>query len=379
MANPGRNKEAYQKAVETFDLLGSGHYAERAAHDSLKVYNLFLTGYNPGEVRAETNLGFRLLKTLKRYASLTAKRNRVVIADGEREIATEEDAFDGLVCTHVLASELVAPFFVGKNTLSDRIFKDIASLGFSYVEAVTNCVAEQYIGEESSLEEKCLAVDLARQALRVGELYRSEGLGRKTQSEIRRLTPFIVGITGKAKAIRSFENVSTTRKKVYKKRELMSKLCAELTETEDGKLTYVPDFIFPIANGAIEFGIWLANAYEDVGIYEEDKEPPTVYPVMFSIKTRKQREPWVEHDTSVLGKGLERTSVLVLEDWVTTGNTLRGILMEVEKHFPREIRVATLKRDPRSFEVPLLENYRFYTGQVSEYTGSKTDSLTDVE
>jgi len=98
---------------------------------------------------------------------------------------------------------------------------------------------------------------------------------------------------------------------------------------------------------------------------------------LYSIKTRRHRSPWIDNDSKVLGE-LEGKNVLVVEDWVTTGNTLRGILLEVERRYPHEVRVATIKRDPESSKSALLKKYRFYIGKSAQYRGGKTDALSQV-
>ena len=79
-----------------------------------------------------------------------------------------------------------------------------------------------------------------------------------------------------------------------------------------------------------------------------------------------------------MGKDLEGQDLLVVEDWVTTGNTLRGILNELDMRYPHEIRVATIKRDPDKSKARALNNFKFYVGQWTEYNGPKTDSLKNL-
>jgi len=105
----------------------------------------------------------------------------------------------------------------------------------------------------------------------------------------------------------------------------------------------------------------------------------STYPLFFSIKTRRHQRPWVENDSPFLEKRLENKDVLITEDWVTTGNTLRGILREVDETYPRDIRVATLKRDPDKSKIPILDNYKFYTGSWSHYDGPKIDRFVQSD
>ena len=100
---------------------------------------------------------------------------------------------------------------------------------------------------------------------------------------------------------------------------------------------------------------------------------------MYSIKTRKQRYPWIAHDGEFLANNVLEKNVLLTEDWVTTGNTVRGILKELEGAFPHEVRIATVKRDPEQSKVPILDKYKFYVGIWNKYTGAKNDSIKDLK
>jgi hypoxanthine phosphoribosyltransferase len=161
--------------------------------------------------------------------------------------------------------------------------------------------------------------------------------------------------------MRSYENVATTPKKISHGEKLQQELQEALTVRDPrGDLLFCPSVIFPIAHGGTEFGVRIANAYQNNGF------DPIVYPLLFSMKTRKQRIPWVENDAPFLAKELEGKCLLT-EDWVTTGNTLRGIIQEVERTFPREIRVATIKRDREKSLLPFLDHYCFYVGEHAVY------------
>ena len=65
---------------------------------------------------------------------------------------------------------------------------------------------------------------------------------------------------------------------------------------------------------------------------------------------------------------------------LTTSNVeldplIKGEINEIEKFFPKEIKIATLKRDPEKSKVAILDKYDFYVGMWSEYDGPKTDAL----
>lgn len=370
MANQERNRHNYDKIVEAFDALSKGDHPEKLEVLVNRARNLFVDGFQP-HTYPESDFGKQVLADIQEYSQLLAKRREVEIAGGKRHITTEDDALQALILAEAIARELLVPLFNEKNEFSNTVFNDIMNLSLSYVDAIVNGVANEYIGIDDALKEKLIAIELAKQGMRVIDSYHAKGLNEDTKQALKRFEEPLIA-TNK-KLMRPFENVATTQKNVNRKERLMERLQEEVTEQDPkGDFVFKPEVIFPIAHGGTEFGVRIANTYEDRG------HSAIVYPLMFSMKTRKQGYPWVQHDAKFLGKSLEGQDVLIVEDWVTTGNTLRGILSKVEEVFPREIRVATIKRDPRKSGIAILGNYKFYVGKHSNYIGKKTDSLVDM-
>lgn len=369
MGNEGNN-ELYRQIVNTFNRLSSGDHPSDLEHMVSKAYMLFSGGYVPSE-QPSSDFGGEILRNLLEYGKLLSLRKKIKVDGAEREFATEQEAYQSLILSNKLANDLILPNFNLKTDFSNKVFNDIYNLGLAYLHGIVSGVADEYIGDEEAFDAKKRAVRIAGKGIRVQDRYHEEGLGKKLRECVKTLAKRIE--KAQPGFLRSFELVPTSQKKIYHGHELMRKVAEEITETDSSdEFVFTPSVIFPIAQGGNEFGLRIANAYQDKGY------SPVVYPLLYSIKTRKHRSPWIAHDSQILGRNLENQDLLVVEDWVTTGNTLRGILNELNQNYPHEIRVATVKRDPLKSKIPALNHYKFYVGQWTEYNGGKTDSLRDL-
>jgi hypoxanthine phosphoribosyltransferase len=375
MANPEKIKNSYQSIINTFEGLSSGTSSAKDLQKATeKAYMLFTGGYFPHKF-PEGNFAAENIKRIAAYCNLLSKRNKIDIAGGEREVATESEALLSLRYAARISENFLINTFKGmdKTSFSNKVFNDITNLSLSYVDSIVDGVADEYIAVNESNEAKNRAVLLARQGIRVGDSYCKTGLSSGTDEELKKFSRTLA--LSDDKLVRSFEIVATTQKKISRKKELIAKINQELAiDTKKAVSPFIPDIIFPIAHGGTELGLRVANNYEDNGA-----DTILVYPLMYSIKTRKQKYPWISNDSAFLGKKLEGLEFLVTEDWVTTGNTLRGILNKLEETFPLEVRVATIKRDPEKSKIPILDKYSFYIGSWSEYKGQKTDSISEMD
>ena len=366
MSNEG-NKELYRQIVMVFDELSSGNRPSELEHIVSRAHRLFSGGYNPTEYPT-SDFGVEIVRNLAEYGNLLHQRKKIIIEGAEREVTTEQEAHRSLVLASELADRLILPNFESKTEFTNKVFNDIYNLGLAYLQGIVAAVGEEYINSEDAFDAKTTAVRIAGKGIRVLDVYHDDGLSKKLKGCVKNLTRRIK--KSQPEFVRSFELVPTSQKKIYHGNLLMKHLTEEITKTDSaGEFIFKPHTIFPIAQGGNEFGLRIANAYQD------KEYSPQVYPLLYSIKTRKHRYPWVSHDSMVLGKELEDKDLLVVEDWVTTGNTLRGILNELERRYPHEIKVATIKRDPEKSKARTLNSYNFYVGQWAEYNGSKTDSL----
>ncbi len=371
--NLTKEKYLYRQFVDSLEKSSNGEAVDRMEIILDRAFILFLGGDFRPVYYPTSDFLAKNIKDLSEYCETLKHRRKIDIEGGEREVTTEKDAFDSLVLANSLARNLVMPFVHVSNQFTNRIFNDIYNLSLSYVEAICSGVADEYIDQKKSPEAKLEAVELARQGIDIKKIYDTNRLSPNLQTEFKSLDNLIK--FAHPEFMRPFELVATSRKKIYKKKELTEKIRPDLTRTDaQGKLLFYPSVIFPIANGGIELGIELSIAYDKL-----TEREPIVYPLMFSMKTRKQRYPWTQNDTDFLSQSLENSDVLITEDWVTTGNTLRGILQKIEDTYPREIRIATWKRDPEKSKIPILDKYKFYVGSWSTYIGGKTDSLKDME
>jgi hypoxanthine phosphoribosyltransferase len=363
------NKELYRKVIDTFDNFSSRDSKTGLEQLVSRAHYLFLGGFVPSQYPS-SDFGKQIVGDLAEYGHLLSLRKKIDIAGGEREVSTETEAYQSLILVSRLAENLILPHFHTQTDFSNKIFNDIYNLGLSYLHGIIAAVANQYIDEEEAFDAKSNAVKIASRGIRLYDAYhRDGGKDKQLVSCVRKLSRSIKRV--QPEFLRSFELVPTSQKKIYHGQEIMKALVEEISDINEksGEFLFKPNVIFPIAQGANEFGLRIAHAYQDKGY------SPLVYPLFYSIKTRKHRAPWVSYDSKILGKQLEGQDLLVVEDWVTTGNTLRGILYELDKKYPRELRVATIKRDPSKSKIPALNNYHFYVGQWTEYTGQKVDSL----
>ena len=371
MSNGEKSRRIYREFVDQIEGLGRGDSVPDVHRTVDRVYLMMSGGCYRPSVHPEGDWAGRVAKSLDQYCISLSERKKVEIAGAKREIATEDAAFNSLKLALNLVGDLALPHFREKSQFSNTLFHDIYNLSLAYVDSIVSGVSDQYISSDDAFDAKRNAVVLAKNGMIAGKTYASSGFSPELNLALER-TKAAMGLASPY-LLRPFENVATERKAVYKKDELTEKLKGEVTERAGSSFEFHPDFIFPIAQGGTELGIELGMAYEEQGA-----DFPLVYPLMFSMKTRKQRVPWTEHDSRLLEQGFEGKNLLTTEDWVTTGNTLRGILNALEMTFPREIRVATLKRDPEKSQIPVLDKYRFYTGISARYGGTKTDSLADM-
>jgi hypoxanthine phosphoribosyltransferase len=336
-----------------------------------KAHFLFLGGFVPTEYPS-SDFGKKIVRDLAEYGHLLSLRKKVNIAGGEREVSTETEAYQSLILASQLADNLILPHFNYKTDFSNVVFNDIYNLGLAYLHGIISAIAQQYIDEEEAFDAKTNAVGIASKGIRLHDAYiHTDELNKQLGPCVKKLSRRLN--RAQPEFLRSFELVPTSQKKVYRGQEIMRTMVDEISEVDaSGNFVFKPAVIFPIAQGANEFGLRIAHAYQDKGY------SPQVYPLLYSIKTRKHRSPWIAYDSKVLGNSLEGKDLLIAEDWVTTGNTLRGILYEVERTYPNEIRIATIKRDPTKSKTPSLKNYHFYVGQWTEYIGQKVDSLGSV-
>ncbi len=376
MSNPEKSRRIYRKIVGSLEDLARGNIVPDLENTLSKAHLLFLSGYHPPEEDKPSDyFAAPILTDITDYYTLRRKRARKVIAGGEREITTEDEALESLKLVESISRNLILPYFTRRNSFSNSIFKDIHNLGLAYLHSIVGAVADEYIPNEEARMSKLVAVDLAKGALReVDQYFEMDEVRMNMELKKKGRTFRNLLSMAQLKYIRSFELVPTDQKHIHHGNRLMKQLQDEITEKDEtGDFRFAPRVIFPIAQGGNEFGIRLSMAYEDKG------HLPVTYPLFYSIKTRKHRYPWIGNDSDFLGKSLEGEDLLIVEDWVTTGNTLRGILNQLENVYPREIRIATLKRDKEKSIVPILDRYQFYVGSWAIYNGDKTDSLSEMD
>lgn len=369
--NINKNRPLYDSFVKNLSQIASGSLPNDFDKLVDRMYVAFLDGFRVSKY-PNFDYGAQVVKSLQQYSSLVAGRKKVDISESKREITMESESYEALVVTSDLIGNLILPHIRNKTNFSNKLFHELYNLGFSCLEAIVSGISDEYIDRTEATAAKLSAVELAKATQRAAKMYFKNG-NQITYALAAPFEKFNSTIESfPSKHLRPFETVTVSPKEIARKEEVIRKIIGELMSGES-RPEFTPHIICPIAQGGNELGIVLANAYEDHG------HSPIVYPLMYSIKTRKQRHPWIAYDGDFLTTRVNGKDVLLTEDWVTTGNTVRGILNELEGVFPHEMRVATLKRDPEQSNVPILDKYGFYVGMYSKYTGGKVDTVNSAK
>ncbi len=363
-------KKAYLEFLELLDGISSGKPAQGVEHLADKSYLTFLHGYSP-DVFPKFEFGRSVVSALIESASLKSKRIHRDVAGTRRELASEDEALRSLRAAQFLGKNLISPFFRKTNSFSNRVINETYHLGFSFLDLVCNASADDFIPLDEIFDAKFHAMKIAQDVTRLKEHYSVKGV-EEIGDKFDLLAPHIEGIN--SDYIRPYELVATQRKSPSRKDELTRKIVQDVIGDENSKgEPYRPEVIFPVAHGGSELGANIANAFEDMG------HSPIVYPLLYSVKTRRHRMPWTKNDSEFLTRSLEEKDVLITEDWITTGATIRGIIREVEGTYPNETRIATVKRDPVKSTMPALDNHKIYVGELREYDGPPTVEVPAIK
>lgn len=303
---------------------------------------------------------------LTQLAELRSQRRKCRVNDAEAEMSSEVDAFDELSQVTTIFGDLIFPSHVGERQPSQfmqTMLREIYHLSLAYAHSVTQACAEEFVDGPEIYEAKVNSTAVPREAFDFTSAFIMDQKcqrGNETYGCFRRFNDALQRAT--SRYLRDFKLTLVTPKNISRKEESIEAVVEQATnETR-------PDFIVPIAQGGVELGVRLDSAYRKLGHVVID------YPLMFSIKTRKQRQPWTELDVDFFRKVVGK-DILVAEDWITTGNTLKGVLADLARYLPSEVRVSTIKRDPRSLQDEVLDSRWIYSGMIANYKGNKTDTI----
>lgn len=213
MANPTKSNQIVIEGAKALDRVARGDTKEKLESTTQKLFNLFLNGGSISNPIFCSDYAGEMIDNIRCYASLISGRKEVDIAGGHRHVSTEEEAYDSLVHTSVLLKDLVAPFFSHRNDFTNRLFKDVYNLGFSYVDAIVNGIAEEYIDVDDALDAKLNSIELAKHCVRTSGFYNhGEGLDEATKAYALDLNQKL-NVT-RRDFMRSFALVPTARKKI---------------------------------------------------------------------------------------------------------------------------------------------------------------------
>jgi len=305
----------------------------------------------------------RVAEHMNHLAVLMNNRTERVIQDHQVLMSSEPDAYHELQHVVGLVGEFVLPAKLGGNRgkvcqFTNSMIRELYNLSLGYTQSITQSAADEFIDQERVYPVKIDSTKLSRFAFEFRDAFYKgssdlELVFKRFKSQFDNTSP---------EYLRDYKLTFVSPKKIAHKEDFIAELLKQLQPD------YKPDFIAPIAQGGIELGVRLDSFFTGKG-YE-----PVSYPLMFSIKTRRQQTPWTERDMPFFER-VRGKSVLVAEDWVTTGNTLKGILADILKYLPGDLRVATIKRDPRNVGDQALAGFQTYCGGVTPYTGAKTDKV----
>lgn len=312
----------------------------------------------------------RVCKDIVELAQLRARRSNRIINETEMEMSSETDAFYELQSIRTIFEDLVFPTRTSCNGTNSEfvqsMLKELFNLSLAYSHSVVQASADEFVPEENVYAAKTGATTVAREAFDFKQAFtagRESGNPALAREQFERFHRALQSHASPA-YLRDFKLTFVAPKSIYKKEECIRSLVQQVVADEQ----YAPGFLVPVAQGGIELAVRFDSAYRAHG------HEPTSYPIMFSIKTRKHRRPWTDLDGEFFGK-IPGESLLVTEDWITTGTTIKGVLADIVSSLPGQVRFATIKRDPRSMKDALLRNQWIYSGMVSAYGGNKTDEV----
>jgi len=362
--NLQKNREVYQHFLRDLDSFATGSRPEDITNYSDRVWHILLntSDFVADEHMLEGHSDYarnvsRLLYRLTQNRRARIKRE---IGGSYREMTSERRAFEELADTVSLLRDFVVPMRVSPANFTTALVNDVYNLSLAHVQSVVNMAIDEYFDNTETFNAKTTSTRLARRAFDTRESYDSTpgSLEGVVGIRLKLVSDSLQDIDHKKP--RDFELVPTKPKEIMHKRKATGNLIKQLP------LDYVPDFIVPIAQGGIELGVQLDSHYHSQG------HRTVCYPVMFSIKTRRHLRPRMFADRLFLEQAQDK-SHLVTEDWITTGRTLIGVVGDLTARQPQDVRVATIKRDPSSLDHPILGKYEIYAGEISKYTGPKTD------
>lgn len=366
----GKNADVYGKFLDDLDSFASSRMPENLRTHTDRVWNVLtsesgLSADDKNLLSGHSDYTRRIAILFYIIAEHRKSHKILEIGGAHREMATERRAYDALVKTVDLLHDFFIPAKIANTNSVNALVKDVNHLSLAYVQTVVNMAVDEYLAASETFDAKTKATLLARRAFETNSSYdftpeSLEGIVNVNLSLVKRSLDEI----GSASKLRDFELVQVKPKELAHKKRATKNLIASLPSD------YAPDFIVPIAQGGIELGVQLDSHYHSLGYR------PTCYPVMFSVKTRKQSRPRTFPDGYFLDMAQDKAH-LITEDWITTGRTVVGVLGDLTSRQPRDIRVATIKQDPRSFDNALLKSCKIYTGEVSVYPGKITDSRRD--
>jgi len=364
--NPAKNRELYGAFLKALDSFSSGSVSRPSNLDSL-TDRFWCSALNNSGVSlascyssATTDYAKTVSGELQALADLRKARIRRNLGDTERELTSERQAYEELGHVSEIIDQFIIPVGLGTNcNFSRTMVNDAYNLALAQVQTAVNVADDEFIHNGDVVEAKRKATALARNAYWLKNQFNIGGLSERFKTQY---AAFRSQFTeANPSWTRESEFVPTHPKEITHKERAISHVIHSIPAD------YAPQFIAPVAQGGIELGVRLDAHYHDQGF------ETVCYPLLFSIKTRRHRNPRISPDQEFF-RTIDDSSILVTEDWVTTGKTLAGILGTLVTHQAKDVRVATIKQDPMSANLPVLANFPVYAGEVTRYTGPKTDS-----
>jgi len=198
--------------------------------------------------------------------------------------------------------------------------------------------------------------DIVRDIVRLSnEFKKDHALNDSLYSIIETLLLKMEDSTTVEQYLSSINTVPITPKEIIRKEQSIDSMIESIPEKENY------DIIVPVAQGGLEPAFQLAYC----------RSPDVlIYPILHSKKTRKHKELNIQRDTKFLEK-IDGMDVVVVEDWIDSGETIIDVVEGLEEHNPASISLATIKRTPESFDMEPLRKYRIYHGFVGQYKGNK--------
>lgn len=235
-----------------------------------------------------------------------------------------------------------------------EVNNDIFGLAIAYSCSISDLVYDGMVDKEDVFDLKTESSWLVKEIVSFSDcLKRNDYLSDTVVQDAKSLLEKINKTSDWEVCFRSLKLVPVKPKKMSGKEPLIKEMIRKVPDSDY-------KFIVPIARGGLEPAHKLSiDGFGDL-----------IYPIMYSRKTRKHRNPHLEYDATFLEE-IHGEDVLIVDDWITSGRTVADIYKELVPHEPSSVSVATIKQSPESLDNKALKGMPIFSGGIRKYLGDR--------